>query len=50
VRPGSSAGVSLYQIDPATYQASYDSAKGDLAKAQAAANMDQLARSPLALS
>ncbi|HFT1124047.1 TPA: multidrug efflux RND transporter periplasmic adaptor subunit AcrA [Klebsiella pneumoniae] len=36
------AGVSLYQIDPATYQASYDSAKGDLAKAQAAANMDQL--------
>lgn len=35
-------GVSLYQIDPATYQASYDSAKGDLAKAQAAANMDQL--------
>ena len=36
------AGVCLYQIDPATYQASYDSAKGDLAKAQAAANMDQL--------
>ncbi len=36
------AGVSLYQINPATYQASYDSAKGDLAKAQAAANMDQL--------
>ncbi|MBA7845786.1 multidrug efflux RND transporter periplasmic adaptor subunit AcrA [Klebsiella sp. RHBSTW-00484] len=36
------AGVSLYQIDPATYQASYESAKGDLAKAQAAANMDQL--------
>ncbi len=28
------AGVSLYQIDPATYQASYDSAKGDLAKAR----------------
>lgn len=25
------AGTSLYQIDPATYQASYDSAKGDLA-------------------
>ena len=24
------AGVSLYQIDPATYQAAYDSAKGDL--------------------
>nr|CAC41008.1 AcrA protein [Klebsiella pneumoniae] len=36
------AGVFLYQIDPATYQGSYDSAKGDLAKAQAAANMDQL--------
>ena len=36
------AGDVLYQIDPATYQASYDSAKGDLAKAQAAANMDQL--------
>lgn len=36
------AGVSLYQIDPATYQASYDSAKGDPAKARAAANMDQL--------
>ena len=36
------AGVSLYQIDPATYQASYDSAKGDLAKAQAAANIAQL--------
>ncbi len=33
------AGESLYQIDPATYQASYDSAKGDLAKAQAAANV-----------
>ncbi len=29
------AGESLYQIDPATYQASYESAKGDLAKAQA---------------
>ncbi len=26
------AGVSLYQIDPATYQASYDSAKGDPGK------------------
>jgi multidrug resistance efflux pump len=25
-------GESLYQIDPATYQASYESAKGDLAK------------------
>lgn len=36
------AGVSLYQIYPATYQATYESAKGDLAKAQAAANMDQL--------
>lgn len=36
------AGVSLYQIDPATYQATYESAKGDLAKAQAAANMDKL--------
>ncbi|VYT83216.1 multidrug efflux RND transporter periplasmic adaptor subunit AcrA [Metakosakonia massiliensis] len=33
------AGVSLYQIDPATYQASYESAKGDLAKAQAAASI-----------
>ncbi|EEH1480433.1 multidrug efflux RND transporter periplasmic adaptor subunit AcrA [Salmonella enterica] len=32
------AGVSLYQIDPATY----DSAKGDLAKAQAAANIAEL--------
>lgn len=29
------AGTSLYQIDPATYQAAYDSAKGDLVKAQA---------------
>ena len=36
------AGVSLYQIDPATYQATYDSAKGDLMKAQAAANIAQL--------
>ncbi|RPH24732.1 multidrug efflux RND transporter periplasmic adaptor subunit AcrA [Buttiauxella warmboldiae] len=36
------AGVSLYQIDPATYQAAYDSAKGDLAKAQASANIAQL--------
>lgn len=34
--------MSLYQIDPATYQASYESAKGDLAKAQAAANIAQL--------
>ncbi|MEL4015553.1 multidrug efflux RND transporter periplasmic adaptor subunit AcrA [Dryocola clanedunensis] len=36
------AGVSLYQIDPATYQASYDSAKGDLAKAQASANISKI--------
>lgn len=36
------AGVSLYQIDPATYQATYYSAKGDLAKAQAAANIAEL--------
>ncbi|ECL8741816.1 multidrug efflux RND transporter periplasmic adaptor subunit AcrA [Salmonella enterica subsp. enterica] len=36
------AGVSLYQIDPATYQATYDSAKGDLAKAQAAANIAEM--------
>lgn len=35
------AGVSLYQIDPATYS-TYESAKGDLAKAQAAANIAQL--------
>ncbi|WP_174849255.1 efflux RND transporter adaptor subunit AcrA [Yersinia artesiana] len=36
------AGTSLYQIDPATYQAAYDSAKGDLAKAQAAAEIARL--------
>lgn len=36
------AGVSLYQIDPATYQATYNSAKGDLAKAEAAAKIAQL--------
>ena len=36
------AGVSLYQIDPATYQAAYESSKGDLAKAQAAANIAQM--------
>ncbi len=36
------AGDSLYQIDPATYQAAYDSAKGELAKAQAAANIAHL--------
>ncbi|MEG3134737.1 efflux RND transporter periplasmic adaptor subunit [Rouxiella sp. T17] len=33
------AGTSLYQIDPAPYQATYDSAKGDLAKAQASAQI-----------
>lgn len=31
------AGVALYQIDAALYQAAYDSAKGNLAKAQATA-------------
>ena len=36
------AGESLYQIDPATYQASYESAKGELAQAQAAAKIAQL--------
>ncbi|MEB5973562.1 efflux RND transporter periplasmic adaptor subunit [Pantoea dispersa] len=36
------AGESLYQIDPATYQAAYDSAKGDLAQAQANARVAQL--------
>ena len=36
------AGVSLYQIDPATYQAAYDNAKGELVKAQAAANIAHL--------
>lgn len=36
------AGSSLYQIDPATYQAAYDSARGDLAKAEAAANISHL--------
>lgn len=36
------AGESLYQIDPAPYQAAYDSAKGELAKAQAAANIAHL--------
>ncbi|BDH46792.1 MexE family multidrug efflux RND transporter periplasmic adaptor subunit [Salmonella enterica subsp. enterica serovar Choleraesuis] len=36
------AGDSLYQIDPAVYQASYLSAKGDLAKAQANANIMHL--------
>ncbi|MGK3142681.1 efflux RND transporter periplasmic adaptor subunit [Pantoea sp. C2G6] len=36
------AGQSLYQIDPATYQAAYDSAKGDLVQAQANARIAQL--------
>ncbi|WP_054688061.1 efflux RND transporter periplasmic adaptor subunit [Pantoea stewartii] len=36
------AGESLYQIDPATYQASYESAKADLAKAEANARIAQL--------
>lgn len=36
------AGESLYQIDPATYQAAYDSAKGEMAKAQAASNIAHL--------
>ena len=33
------AGESLYQIDPAPYQATYNSAKGDLAQAQANAQI-----------
>ncbi|PIJ50612.1 efflux transporter periplasmic adaptor subunit [Erwinia sp. OLTSP20] len=33
------AGESLYQIDPAPYQAAYDSAKGELAQAQANAKV-----------
>jgi len=36
------AGESLYQIDPATWQAAFDSASGELAKAQAAANIAHL--------
>lgn len=36
------AGESLYQIDPATDQAAYDNAKGELVKAQAAANIAHL--------
>ena len=36
------AGESLYQIDPATYQAAWASAKGDEAKAAAAANIAHL--------
>ncbi|CEK11182.1 efflux RND transporter periplasmic adaptor subunit [Legionella hackeliae] len=35
-------GQSLYQIDPAPYQAAYDSAKGDLAKAEATAEINHL--------
>ncbi|WP_312984049.1 efflux RND transporter periplasmic adaptor subunit [Atlantibacter sp.] len=36
------AGSSLYQIDPATYQATFDSAKATLARAQAAAEIAHL--------
>ncbi|ABP62361.1 efflux RND transporter periplasmic adaptor subunit [Enterobacter sp. 638] len=36
------AGDSLYQIDPATYKVAYDSAKGEMAKAEAAANIAHL--------
>jgi multidrug efflux system membrane fusion protein len=36
------AGESLYQIDPATYKAAWESAKGDEAKAVAAANIAHL--------
>ncbi|RKR54856.1 multidrug efflux system membrane fusion protein [Yokenella regensburgei] len=36
------SGQSLYQIDPATYQAAWDSAKGDESKAEAAANIAHL--------
>ena len=36
------AGNSLYQIDPAPYQAAWNSAQGALAKAQAAANIAHL--------
>lgn len=36
------AGESLYQIDPAPYQAAYNSAVGDLAKAQANARIAQV--------
>lgn len=35
-------GQSLYQIDPAPYQAAYDSAQGDLAKAEADAEITHL--------
>ncbi|PWC21308.1 efflux transporter periplasmic adaptor subunit [Brenneria roseae subsp. roseae] len=36
------AGASLYQIDPATYEASYNSARGSLAQAQASAEIARL--------
>lgn len=36
------AGASLYQIDPATYKANYDSAKANLAKAKANAEITRL--------
>lgn len=36
------AGESLYQIDPATYQAALESARGELAKARAAAEIARL--------
>ncbi|MCH5050688.1 MULTISPECIES: efflux RND transporter periplasmic adaptor subunit [Pectobacterium] len=36
------AGASLYQIDPATYQANYNSAKGSLAQTQAQAEIARL--------
>lgn len=36
------AGESLYQIDPAIYQAAFSSAEGELAKARAAANIAAL--------
>lgn len=36
------AGSSLYQIDPATYQAAYDSAKGNVARAKAASEIAHL--------
>jgi membrane fusion protein (multidrug efflux system) len=35
-------GQSLYQIDPATYQTAYDSAQGELAKAEASAELSHL--------
>ncbi|PWC15055.1 efflux transporter periplasmic adaptor subunit [Brenneria roseae subsp. americana] len=36
------AGASLYQIDPATYEANYNSARGSLAQAQASAEIARL--------